>query len=263
MINDQNNFAILVISSDKYCDIWPTFFYCFQYNWPNCNLPIYLGSNTVEYKDDSNQVTTILSGDDLNWSSSLHKILNKIKEDYLLVILEDFLIISKVNEEEILKHFNYMMKNKINHMHDMHIGMNFDEEINENYGEYQIGAPYRTNVYGFWNKLCLQELLQGGESPWEFEIMGSYRSKAYDKFLALKHPPFQILNLVEKGRYTNKSFEYCEKNNIRINLNRKIWLKQNKLIKIFQIIYFNLIKKIPWNKRLRLTNIIRKLLICY
>lgn len=262
MGNTDKNYAILVISSDKYSDIWPTFFTCFKNNWPECNIPVYLGSNTTEY-ENSLGVITILSGKDLDWSSSLKKILKEVKEDYLFVILEDFLIISKVNEEEIIECFNYMINNNINHMHDMNLGMKYDNEVDNNYGQYMTGAPYRANVFGFWNKLCLMSILQEGESPWEFEIMGSYRSKTWDNFIALKEPPFLILNLVEKGCYTKKSFDYCKKNNINISSNRSIWLRQNKIIKILQVFYFNCMKRIPWKTRLKIMNKIRKLLITY
>jgi len=258
-----SNFAILIISSDKYKDIWPIFFHFFYKNWENCPFKVYLGSNTVLNQVDP-KIQNILSGGNLDWSTSLENILNKIPEKKLLIILEDFLIISQVNSKMVLEQFEYMEKYNVNHMHYYNPDVPFDSDIDDQYGEYHPGAPLRVNVFGFWDKNCLMKIIQHGESPWEFEILGSYRSTPFEKFLAIKNQPFKILNLVEKGSYIASSVAFCESLEVKLSYEQRgEWGQRMTLKNKLQAIYFKLMNKIPWKTRLKLMALLRKAFITY
>ena len=263
MSSINSKFAILVISSDGYADIWPSFFYCMEKNWGDCPFPVYLGSNTISL-EGNNKVTTLLSGPDLDWSSSLKKIINQIDQEYLFVILEDFLIISRVDTKLFLEHFKYMENWQINHMHFLNPIIPYDLKLNDDYGIYLAGAPYRVNVFGFWNKNCLENILIKGENPWNFEIMGSYRSSGWNNFLSIITQPFEFLNLVEKGKFIPTSVKYCNDNEIHLSLhNRMAWAGKMGLKNLIQEKYFKYISRISWKYRLKLMNFLRKVLITY
>jgi len=262
-IGYKSEFAILIISSDKYADIWPIFFYCLRKNWPDCIFSVYLGTNKLVYQD-SMLTSTILSGDDQDWSTSLISILDQIKEKYLLVILEDFIITSRVSNDEIISHFCYMYENSINHMHFSEIGLPYDFELNNTYGIYEKGAPYRANVFGFWKKDCLTAILQHGESPWDFEIMGSYRSSGWNNFLSIKNSPFRIINILKKGSYMPASVKECESIDIKLSFEKRKLLNSEKFFKYFiREKYFKYINKVPWKYRVKLMNYLRKALVSY
>ena len=99
--------GILVLSSDHYRDLWGIFFSEFQRRWPCCSYPVYLGSNTYSESGVKN-VTVILSGEDHDWSTSFQKILEQIEETYLLVLLEDLILVEDVDEETIQNEFQLM-----------------------------------------------------------------------------------------------------------------------------------------------------------
>lgn len=263
MTEGLSNYAILVISSDKYQDIWNPFFECLERNWGNCPFQLYLGSNSIPYTGNT-RVKTILSGIDKDWSSSMKIILSQIKEQFLFVILEDFFIITSPDNDTMINHFQFMENNNVHHMHFFNSVIPYDKELNENYGIYKKGAPYRSNVFGFWNKESMLGLLIDGESPWDFEIMGSYRSFKWDNFLSIKTPPFQILNVVEKGSYIAASVDYCKKNGITLSFETRNMLSGRKYFRSFmQAKYFSVMNKIPWRYRLGLMNILRKALVSY
>jgi len=263
MNSSHSKFAILVISSDGYKDIWPPFFYCIEKNWPDCPFPVYLGSNTIIYEGYT-KLSTLLSGPDLDWSSSLINILDQIDQEYLFVILEDFLIISKVDTNLFFKHFKYMEENQINHMHFFNPVIPYDIKLDNEYGIYSEGAPYRVNVFGFWNKSCLKDILIKGENPWNFEIMGSYRSSGWNNFLSIINRPFNILNLVEKGKFIPASVKFCLENKIDLSFSpRETWVGKMGLKNLIQEKYFKYISRISWRYRVKLMNILRKALISY
>lgn len=263
MNNIPSDCAILVISTDKYQDIWDPFFKCFQKQWKNCPFPVYLGSNMISYTG-SYPVKTILSGADKDWSSSARKILNQIPEEYLFVILDDFMLISSPEDDCMSKHFQFMKDHQVNHMHFANDIIPFDEEFNSEYGIYARGAPYRSNVFGFWKKSCMLGLLIDGENPWNFEIMGSYRSSYLNGFFAIRKHPFQTLNTIEKGNYIAASAAYCKSNGIELSFERRKILSGKKNLKsLIQAQIFYLINLIPWRYRLGTMNILRKLLSSY
>ena len=93
--------AILVLSCDKYAAIWPTFFDFFFKYWSDCPFPIYLGTNSERYVRAG--VIQVFSNKKTTWSEELAVILNQIKEENILIILEDYFIYEKVNNKEIYK----------------------------------------------------------------------------------------------------------------------------------------------------------------
>src|SRR4051812_28550474 len=79
--------AILVISCDRYADLWPHFFGCFFEYWPDCNYRLFLGTNRLRYEDP--RVTTICVGEDRDYSSNLTAMLAEINEEWVIVFVED------------------------------------------------------------------------------------------------------------------------------------------------------------------------------
>lgn len=259
MMNKQE-YAILVLSCDKYSDLWNPFFECFNRYWNDCPYKIYLGSNTVNYKKDG--ITTIYSGEDKDWSSSTKKIIEQIDEKYVWIFLEDIFITSNIDTIFVNEIFNFLKDKEANFIHETQkIPPVNDKSI---FDKYPKGMPYRVNVRGFWNKEYFTKLLLEGESPWNFEIMGSYRSSYDDGFYSIKKDVITFANMVEKGKWIRKSVEWCEKEDIKLDINKREKLTSLYHVRsVLQLIYFKIIVNINWKYRIKLMNILRKLFISY
>lgn len=258
----SGDITILFLSCDKYSDLWKSLFYCFHANWRNCPYPLYLGSNTVSYRDS--KVKTLLSGPDKDWSSSLLLILNQITTQYVFIWLDDIFPVGTVSSADFARSLDFMKKNKAKHVH-IQPSLTPDSTVaNGKFGVIEKGAPYRVSALGFWDVSSLKSLLIPGESPWNFEIMGSYRSRYSDGFYILMKPLFDRIHVVEKGRYFKEAAEYCKTHTIPLSTNKRPVLSNTIFVKSeLQKIYFNSIVAIPWKIRLSLMNILRKLLISY
>lgn len=253
-------FAVLVLSCDKYSDLWNPFFYFFKQNWPDCPYRIYVGSN--EKKCEIEGVDTLYSGVDKNWSTSYKTILNQIPENFLFVILEDLFLTSPVNNHQIHSLFHYMKEFQAKHIHfkKLPVPSNY---LEDGMGVYDKSMPYRVNVAGFWEKKYLYDLLMDGESPWNFEIMGSYRSQ-YDRGFYCSHPDaVQWINAVEKGKWFRKAIKLCNQHQIRLDQSRQVLSRHQEWISLFKIVYCNIIMRVDWRIRLKLMNIFRKLIVSY
>lgn len=261
-IKHSDDCTILVLSCDKYSDLWEPFFGQFWKYWPDCPYPVVLGSNTVESKN--RKVKTILSGPDRDWSTSLRAILNQIHTPYVFIWLDDMFPIRGVDTSGFVEAQDFMVRNKARHMHVQSLPKPDSVVEDGKYGMYASGAPYRTTVFGFWEIRYLYDLLLPGENPWNFEIMGSYRSRYSDGFYCPMKPFITRLNVVEKGRIFADAYEYCKLHSIPLDTTRRPVIANTRSVRSnLQKYYFNAVLQVPWKLRLSLMNVLRKLLISY
>lgn len=256
------DFAILVLSCDKYSDLWPPFFQCFRKNFPTGEWPIYVGSNSKIC--DEPGVVTILSVNDEDWSTSCKRILKQIPERKLFVILEDLFAASRVDERLLSAAIDFLFAADAKHIRYWP-GIPLDGPSEHPDIEYFArGAPYRANVCGFWDREYLMGLLLEGESPWNFEILASYRTSYVDGFYGLRKPLCEYRNLVEKGCWIPDSVEWARKNDVTLDFAKRPMLVGGRhVISRLQMAYFRIMLRVPWRKRVKVMNMLRKLLISY
>ena len=100
----KSDMAIVVVSYDGYSDLWDDYFYLLNKYWEDRIYPVYLANNTK--KINYNNVLVINGGENSQWSTGTRLAVEKIKEPYICLLLEDFFTGSKVYNaviEEILE----------------------------------------------------------------------------------------------------------------------------------------------------------------
>lgn len=264
--NLVKDIALLVLSCDKYKPLWKNFLYQFEKHFPiESSMRLYFGSNELNVVHD--HFINIKSGNDNNWSTSLKRILSQISESNIIIILEDLYISEDVDLIYLEEVCEYFIKNNIDHIQYL-----TNPSMKTNRGEIRDGnykflpklIPFRITVCGIWNKSFLENLLIDGESPWNFEIMGSYRGGYSNKVYGLVNPIFNVKNMVEKGKWMNNSLIWAKKNGLRIDTeNIKKMTKAEQFSSWIKFKIFNSVNRISWSTRLYVMNNIRKLLSVY
>lgn len=210
----KDKFAVLVVSCDKYSDLWKPFFQLFWRFWPDCPFKVYLLSNHSNFSFPG--VNNILVGDDVSWSDNLKNALKQIEEQYVLLFIDDLFLVDFVNNEKILKVFKWMADNATNYVR-MNPTVKPDKPFNELVGLVSKGTIYRTStVMSAWKRKFLLELLKEGESAWDFEIYGAVRSDFYDGFYSTWENHFPVINGVIKGKWQKKAVRKI--NDLGINI---------------------------------------------
>lgn len=254
--------AILILSCDKYADLWNPFIHQFKRFFPLDDYKVYLGSNKLKF--NMTGIESVLSGDDLDWSTSLKKILLQINEPKVFIILEDLFLASPIDYDgfQVAKRFLYD-KNAL-HIKYWAIPMALEPTANQRIGVYPKGAPYRVTACGFWDREYLMSLLIEGESPWNFEIQGSYRSSYSDGFYGLTRPLCEYYNMIEKGCWIPHSVDWALDVGINLQLDKRpMLLGRNHIYSRIKMFYFNMMRRIPWRWRVSLMNKLRRVLISY
>jgi hypothetical protein len=229
--------AVLVLSCDKYADAWKPFFSLFRKFWPQCPYPVYLGTN--KKKEEFPGVTVVLSGEAKDWSTDTKKILEQIPENYVIVLLEDYFLLGQVDQPWLSECLDYMQKNnaafmRIASFRKDHEPMYAFEgaTCQERFGITRADAPFRLNLQaGIWNKNELISLLKEGESPWEFEVNGSVRSRDSKKsFLGIAEssekdiisgPIPYLCTAITKGTWMRETLSLCKKENVEVDFSKR------------------------------------------
>lgn len=210
-----------------------------------------------------NKVKTLLSGPDKDWSSSLDAIIKQITTPYVFLWLDDIFSIRTINTARFSEALDFLVENNASHMH-VEPKPAPDLVIKGKYGVYEKGAPYRAVTLGFWKVSTLRSLLIAGESPWNFEIMGSYRTAYADGYYCSMKNLIPRIHVVEKGSIFREAYDYCVRHGIPLDRSKRTVLASGSLLKSeMQKFYFNIVIHIPWKIRLSVMNILRKLLISY
>ena len=157
MTDFKDKFAVLVVSCDKYSDMWSPFFTLFWRFWSDCPFKVYLLSNNVDF--NMPKVSTIKVGDDRSWSDTLLECLIKIREPYIMLFLEDLLLVDYVDTDRVLEVFRWIDQHKSNYVR-LHPFPKPDKYLNPMLGKISKGTVYRTGtITSVWNKNILMKLI--------------------------------------------------------------------------------------------------------
>lgn len=232
-MHDTEDIAVVVLSCDKYSDIWPVFYSFFFKYWDDCPFKIYNASNHKSFSHP--RITNIHSGMVSDWSSETKAVLEQIKEKYIIIILDDYFIYKPVDMPTLLSSMQVMNKYdalflKLFCFPVSHSSLWVYDKLDEVpfMGKIRNGQEYRINLQlGAWNRELLLGLLKTGESPWQFEIEGSRRSDKIpnpclcivdDPTKNYVHGPITYLcSALSKGIWMLDALELCKKEGIPVN----------------------------------------------
>jgi len=160
------NAVVLVSSCFKYHEFWKPFFYFFNRAWPDCPYVVYLGTDTGSYAN----IPTINTGKDFGWATNTRLILNTIKEEYIVLLLEDYFLESRpIDTKKIQEYIDHMEQHKIGCLRLFPCpGPNRPWPHHKELGLVDQGEQYRVSLQqAIWSKKTLLSLIRAGESIWE------------------------------------------------------------------------------------------------
>ena len=222
----KDKVAALVVSCDKYVDLWPAYFSLFRRFWPDCPFPVYLLANHLAL--DFPQVKNIRIGEDRSWSDNLLEGLSRLKEEYIFLFIDDLFFCDYVPNDQILEVVSWAYEARANHVR-LNPSPKPDQYFNELVGLASKGTIYRAStVMSLWKKEVLRDLLRPGENPWHFEIFGTVRSDAYDGFYSVHQPYFPFINGVIKGKWQRSAVKRLSRLGANIDTNRRVIMNSSE-----------------------------------
>ena len=250
--------TIVIDSFDGYSDLWPCFFDVFKKQWSDCPYDVKLVSNHKVF----NEIDTICVGNEVCWSDRTLKAIEKIDTDYILLLLEDYLLGQPVKNIDIENTLNFMKNNNAKYLRLTNIPQSRFNKRDDIFPLYE-DEEYAINLQAsIWKKSFLIESLKKHPgNAWKFEI-GFLKSAVNAKHTTLNgcygmsKDPLHIRNGVLKGKWFPKEIRYFESQGFDIP-----WQQRGKL-SFAQILKYNIsvgIKnKLSYKMRKRIKSILKK-----
>lgn len=223
--------AVVVLTCDSYSDLWDPFFILKNRYWADCPYETYLITETKK----CDYCKTINVNESI-WTKRVREGLKKIKSDYVIILLEDFFIRDKVNNERI----EYCMNN-----FDENTAMfNFEKshDVNDIKSEVEgFNIKTRDSKYkcssqaAIWDKEKLIELLSKDCDPWTWETnepLKNYKFYINNESEVFTYGKENILFGVYQGKwYKADVVPLFKKENIKIDYSVRGFYKKDSIFK--------------------------------
>ncbi len=203
----NNKIAVLVISCDKYSDLWDPCIRMFNKFWPDCPFDKYIMSNHKRINATGFKNITI--GDDKSWSHGLKLALDILKKDYdyVFTLLEDYYFVESINNQNTIQMFDNFIKLNGNFLSLFKLPSKLKYIGNNHFGELENNIPYRQScVFTLWNIKTLYNILDDKENAWEFEKVGVKRGFLYSGFYG-SFNNFSVINVIIQGKLYKKDYK--------------------------------------------------------
>ena len=204
--------AFVVVSCDKYSDMWEPLFKCIFKYWPDCPFEKYLITNHMGLANP--EIHVIKIGDDETYSDNIRKALKQIEHEWVILWLDDVFIAEKVNTKRFVEILEYVKSQKpASFKFDPRMPMAYIADSLQEVGRLPKGIKYRAGIGStFYNRKVLLKLLVPGYSAWELD-RNTVDLQIDEPFYALTptsslNPPIKYEHILIKGRLTIDSLQF-------------------------------------------------------
>lgn len=223
--------AVVIMTCDAFSDAWTPFFGMFFKYWPDCPYKIYLCGESLVF--DHPRVQNISLGKGIEWSARLLKALDSIPQEYLLFMLEDYVLLKPVNTMEVERHLDIMLELDAAYLRLIPAPPP-DESIPDYPGIGLIlpDSAYRNSTQAaFWKKQKLHDLLDPTETIWDFELVGVKRTTHMpDRFLSVEpdarnspaevgdYPLVYFCTAISRGKWLREAVSLIKRSGFDVDL---------------------------------------------
>lgn len=236
MQGSESRVAVFICSSDSRRDVLDRILPSVVKFWPACPYPIYVGLNT---HDRPLPIGTPALAPALGWHRECALQLAQITENYLIVLLDDFLLGASVNQERLAEIVENVVTLDLAYLRLVPLGRSLPArlagwrlpQIKPGIEQMPSGHPFYSGLQiAVWRRTHLQAMLEKPQSIWEFE---SYCMPQSSHCVVRDRPPISYRHLVERGRWLPDARLLLRQAGLSTDLgHRPVWPK-SRYIRLF------------------------------
>lgn len=228
--------SLLILSCDKYSDLWDPFYDQLEKNWNDRAIKSYILTDKKTGKNYEN-VEIISAGKNLSFSERIRYACNEINSKYVFITLDDYFLMNKIDNSEINKILNYIKRNDVDYFRIFPIPKpNKKGFKREGYYNIDLSGNYKVNLYpGIWKRELLSKTVKEELNPWEYEVSLTKVARENNAVCCMSTgTEFPILDVIRKGKILNKAYYKLRKESIFLSKRNRIsLLKEVKLDFLF------------------------------
>lgn len=258
---NKANLAVLILSCDKYNDLWDGCYYQFA-KYFKLDIPVYFASNNLSPSWSDSKIKIIHTGPEKNWGENFKRAIEQVNSQYIFVTLEDLYICSEINDDGYVL-IQSMLERQLDLKHLKYTGfIQGNKEVMKGVKILDAGTPYRVTLCGIWQKEYLLSIIDDLDTPWIFEVDGSVRTQSDKGFYSLEKPLYQSVNMVEKGYWITSSLRWALQNQIPVNPQSRFRKSSYQdLTSFIKDHYFNMMMKVSLDKKRKILSLVKKILV--
>jgi hypothetical protein len=242
----NDNFSILINTTDSFEDCWIPFFTLFKKFWPDYTGKIYLNTETKVFTFPDLDIVSVQNNKNtptkrITWSECLLRALKSIDSDIILYMQEDYFLKDTVKNDLVDKYVQMMHENKDIHCIHLTDQAVIPEKNPSNYdGLFPVILKQRYRIScqaALWRKDVLLSYLRSYENAWQFEEFGSQRAailkhnfyvvdKNWVKLNQFEIIPYVFTGIIQ-GKWKEEVVPLFDKNEIRIDYKIRGFIKNS------------------------------------
>lgn len=175
----RHDLTIVVNTCDAYHDVLGIFFRALHDYWPDCPYPVVINteSNTHDYPARVHNHRSKSGVDD--WGDRLRSTLTSIDTEFVLMLYDDFILHASV-QNQLVQTALQLLQSHAQAAVGYLINTDLPLQVPHNSGMFiplKEKGDYRLNsAPAIWRKKALMNYTAAGDTPWAWEVFGTYRT---------------------------------------------------------------------------------------
>lgn len=177
--SNQNDLTVVVNTCDAYHDVLGIFFHAWQDCWPDCPYPVVINTESRAYSHPArvHHYSTPTGTDD--WGARLRATLSTIQSEFVMMLYDDFILDAPVSNERVQQALSLMQSQPstaVTYLIDTAAPLSLND-TDDVFIPIKDRVDYRLNsAPGIWRRQALMEYTRAGDTPWAWEVFGTYRT---------------------------------------------------------------------------------------
>lgn len=178
-ISKPYDLTIVVNTCDAYHDVLSIFFHALRDCWPDCPYPVVINTESRIYSHPARvHHHSTKKGED-DWGARLRATLSTIDSNYVLMLYDDFIVDAPVSHERVQQALNMLQSQAaavVAYLIDTALPLSHSD-TDEVFVAIRDRVDYRLNsAPAIWRKQDLLDYTEAGDTPWAWEVFGTYRT---------------------------------------------------------------------------------------
>lgn len=171
--------TIVVNTCNAYQDVLGIFFHALKDYWPDCPYPVVINTESRAYTHPARVHHYVTPDGEDDWGARLRSTLSSIDSEYVLTVYDDFILNSHVSNHRIEQALG-LLKSQANNVVAYLVKMETPlsrTNTDDAFIAIKDRVEYRLNsAPAIWRKQALMDYTDVGDTPWAWEVFGSYRT---------------------------------------------------------------------------------------
>ncbi len=177
--SNHHDLTIVVNTCDAYHDVLSIFFYAFQDCWPECPYPVVINTESRVYPHPARVHHHSNSCGTDDWGGRLLATLSTIDSEFVMMLYDDFILDTQVSLGRVHQALDFLRTQPsavVTYLIDTALPLSRND-TDDVFVPIKEKADYRLNsAPAIWRKQALMDYTKAGDTPWAWEVFGTYRT---------------------------------------------------------------------------------------